>query len=142
MGVIHVLKVEQGMGFDAQECLQHVRPGQCFSCSPVPCHRCCPVRRLRCDGVCGAERVAGARLVVDGMCGVGGNVVHFARRCAHAVGLDSCAPRLALAAHNAALYGVRRRLDLLCADFLQPLPRMQVWGYPTLKPRSGTFETP
>ena len=65
-------------------------------------------------------------MVVDGMCGVGGNAVHFARRCSHAIGLDCSASRLALAAHNAALYGVRSRLDLLCADFLQPLPRMQV----------------
>lgn len=56
-------------------------------------------------------------MVVDGFCGVGGSAVHFARRCVHVVAVDSCRPRLDLTAHNAAIYGVAGRLDLLCADF-------------------------
>jgi trimethylguanosine synthase len=63
-----------------------------------------------------AERVAG-KIVVDAFCGVGGSAVHFAGKCAHVIGIDTCRPRLELAAHNAAVYGVGGRLDLLCTDF-------------------------
>ncbi|BDA44841.1 probable trimethylguanosine synthase at C-terminar half [Coccomyxa sp. Obi] len=84
-----------------------------------------------------AERVAG-RVVMDGFCGVGGSAVHFARRCPHVIGVDSCRPRLDLAAHNAGVYGVADRLELLCADFLSLPANMQVdavfmsppWGGP------------
>ncbi|CAL8469420.1 g8961 [Coccomyxa elongata] len=84
-----------------------------------------------------AERVAG-RVVMDGFCGVGGSAVHLARRCPHVIGVDSCRPRLDLAAHNAGVYGVAHRLELLCADFLCLPASMQVdavfmsppWGGP------------
>jgi trimethylguanosine synthase len=71
--------------------------------------------------------VAG-RVVVDGFCGVGGSAVHFARRCSHVIAVDSCRPRLGLAAHNAGVYRVARRLDLICADFLRLPATLQV-GY-------------
>lgn len=73
----------------------------------------------------GAERVAG-RVVMDAFCGVGGSAVHLARRCPHVIGVDSCRPRLDLAAHNAGVYGVAHRLELLCADFLCLPATMQV----------------
>ncbi len=65
-------------------------------------------------------------MVVDGFCGVGGSAVHLARRCSHVVAVDSCRPRLDLAAHNAAVYGVADRLELLCADFLRLPATLQV----------------
>ena len=73
----------------------------------------------------GTERVAGAGLVIDAFCGVGGNAVHFARRCAGVLGLDHNAARLALAAHNAGVYGVAQYLELVCSDIRTALPRMQ-----------------
>ena len=76
-------------------------------------------------GTLGAERAAGAGLAVDAFCGVGGNAVHLARRCARVLGLDHSAARLALAAHNAGVYGVAQYLDLACCDFRTALPRLQ-----------------
>ncbi len=72
-------------------------------------------RRTDKDSGC-AERVAG-KVVVDAFCGVGGNAVHFARRCRHVIGIDNCLPRLELAQQNARVYGVAGRLDLLCSDY-------------------------
>lgn len=71
-------------------------------------------------------------VVVDAFCGVGGNAVHFARRCAHVIGIDHCAPRLALAHQNAGVYGVADCLDLLCADYFDL--RDQLKATPSRKP--------
>jgi len=63
---------------------------------------------------------------MDAFCGVGGNTVHFARRCRHVIGVDTCRPRLELTRHNASVYGVADRLDLLCSDFFSLPRRLQV----------------
>ena len=60
--------------------------------------------------------------VVDAFTGAGGNGVQLAAACASVLGIDLSAERLAAAAHNAALYGVAARLDLLAGDVLALLP--------------------
>ncbi|GBE86543.1 Trimethylguanosine synthase [Sparassis crispa] len=72
--------------------------------------------RCRCD------------IVLDAFCGVGGNAIAFARTCERVIALDISPVRLALARHNAALYGVADRIEFILADFLsfaRTLPQQQ-----------------
>ncbi|KAI0923699.1 hypothetical protein AcV5_009174 [Taiwanofungus camphoratus] len=62
--------------------------------------------RCRCD------------VVLDAFCGVGGNAIAFARTCERVIALDTSPVRLALARHNAALYGVADRIEFVLADFI------------------------
>ncbi|OCH96272.1 S-adenosyl-L-methionine-dependent methyltransferase [Obba rivulosa] len=62
--------------------------------------------RCRCD------------VVLDAFCGVGGNAIAFARTCERVIALDTSPVRLALARHNAAIYGVEGRIEFILADFL------------------------
>ena len=82
--------------------------------------------RCRCD------------VILDAFCGVGGNAIAFAKTCERGapnrlvstsvlthpppaispvIALDVSPIRLALARHNAALYGVEDRIDFILADF-------------------------
>ena len=67
---------------------------------------------------------------MDAFCGVGGNAVHFARRCRHVIGVDNCRARLDLAQQNARVYGVADRLDLICADFFDLRDQLKVGSPP------------
>ena len=67
---------------------------------------------------------------MDAFCGVGGNAVHFARRCRHVIGVDNCHARLELAQQNARVYGVAERLDLICADFFDLRNQLKVGSPP------------
>ena len=67
---------------------------------------------------------------MDAFCGVGGNAVHFARRCRHVIGVDNCRARLELAQQNARVYGVADRVDLICADFFDLRDRLKVGSPP------------
>lgn len=62
--------------------------------------------RCRCD------------VILDAFCGVGGNAIAFARTCERVIALDTSPVRLALARHNAVLYGVADRIEFVLADFL------------------------
>ncbi|KAI0831980.1 S-adenosyl-L-methionine-dependent methyltransferase [Trametes gibbosa] len=62
--------------------------------------------RCRCD------------VILDAFCGVGGNAIAFARTCERVIALDVSPIRLALARHNAALYGVQDRIEFVLGDFL------------------------
>ncbi|KAI0628060.1 S-adenosyl-L-methionine-dependent methyltransferase [Trametes polyzona] len=62
--------------------------------------------RCRCD------------VILDAFCGVGGNAIAFARTCERVIALDVSPVRLALARHNAALYGVQDRIEFVLADYL------------------------
>ncbi|KAI8996463.1 S-adenosyl-L-methionine-dependent methyltransferase [Trametes punicea] len=62
--------------------------------------------RCRCD------------VILDAFCGVGGNAIAFAQTCERVIALDVSPVRLALARHNAALYGVQDRIEFVLADFL------------------------
>ncbi|KAI0714188.1 RNA cap guanine-N2 methyltransferase-domain-containing protein [Cerioporus squamosus] len=61
--------------------------------------------RCRCD------------VILDAFCGVGGNAIAFAKTCERVIALDISPVRLALARHNAALYGVQDRIEFVLADF-------------------------
>lgn len=74
-----------------------------------------------------AERFAksftgnGHYLVVDGFCGVGGNLIQFA--CSspfvRVIGCDINLERLKMAKHNAKIYGVAHRCEFILGDFMQ-----------------------
>lgn len=57
--------------------------------------------------------------IIDAFCGVGGNAIAFAKTCERVIAIDNSPVKLALARHNAALYGVVDRIDFVLADFVQ-----------------------
>ncbi|KZT59186.1 S-adenosyl-L-methionine-dependent methyltransferase, partial [Calocera cornea HHB12733] len=62
--------------------------------------------RCRCD------------VVLDAFCGVGGNAIAFARTCERVIAIDNSSVRLALARHNAAIYGVADRIEFILGDYI------------------------
>ncbi|KAH8264257.1 hypothetical protein KR038_005426 [Drosophila bunnanda] len=64
-------------------------------------------RRLSCD------------LIVDAFCGCGGNAIQFANTCGRVIAIDIDAEKLAMAKHNAGIYGVAHKIEFIQADFLQ-----------------------
>ncbi|KAG9055401.1 hypothetical protein FS842_002288 [Serendipita sp. 407] len=56
--------------------------------------------------------------IIDAFCGVGGNAIAFAKTCERVIAIDNSPVRLALARHNAALYGVVDRIEFVLADFV------------------------
>ncbi|KAJ2779405.1 Trimethylguanosine synthase [Coemansia javaensis] len=86
----------------------------------------------------GAEPGYGRLCVVEAFCGVGGNAIKFASWCEHVVAIDVDARRLAMARHNAQIYGVADRIEFVLGDFyaLAPMLRADVvfmsppWGGP------------
>ncbi|KZO96635.1 S-adenosyl-L-methionine-dependent methyltransferase [Calocera viscosa TUFC12733] len=62
--------------------------------------------RCRCD------------VVLDAFCGVGGNAIAFARTCERVIAIDNSPVRLALARHNAAVYGVVDRIEFILGDYI------------------------
>ncbi|RXW21790.1 hypothetical protein EST38_g4074 [Candolleomyces aberdarensis] len=55
--------------------------------------------------------------ILDGFCGVGGNAIAFAQTCNRVIALDTSPTRLALARHNAQIYGVADRIEFIQADY-------------------------
>ncbi|XP_023705756.1 trimethylguanosine synthase isoform X2 [Cryptotermes secundus] len=82
--------------------------------------------RCRCD------------IVVDAFCGAGGNSIQFAFTCAHVIAIDIDPKKIALARHNADVYGVADRIEFVVGDFLSLAPSLQAdvvflappWGGP------------
>ncbi|MBK8169685.1 MAG: methyltransferase domain-containing protein [Sandaracinaceae bacterium] len=64
-----------------------------------------------------AKQVAGAT-VLDAGCGVGGNAIAFAREGCRVIAVEQNKERLLLAKHNAALYGVGKRIEFVEGDAL------------------------
>jgi len=56
--------------------------------------------------------------ILDAFCGVGGNAIAFAKTCERVIALDTNPTRLALARHNAIIYGVADRIEFILADYL------------------------
>ncbi|KAI0792199.1 RNA cap guanine-N2 methyltransferase-domain-containing protein [Abortiporus biennis] len=56
--------------------------------------------------------------ILDAFCGVGGNAIAFAQTCERVIALDTSPVRLALARHNAAIYGVVDRIEFILGDYL------------------------
>ncbi|KAF8334209.1 RNA cap guanine-N2 methyltransferase-domain-containing protein [Cantharellus anzutake] len=59
-------------------------------------------------------------------CGVGGNAIAFAQTCERVIAVDNSAVRLALARHNAVIYGVQDRIEFILADFPSFVRSLQV----------------
>ncbi|XP_067309791.1 trimethylguanosine synthase isoform X2 [Pseudorasbora parva] len=79
-----------------------------------------------------------AELIIDAFCGVGGNAIQFALTGKRVIAIDIDPIRLALAQHNAEVYGVAHRMEFVQGDFLQLAPRLRAdivflsppWGGP------------
>ncbi|KAF8880238.1 RNA cap guanine-N2 methyltransferase-domain-containing protein [Gymnopilus junonius] len=56
--------------------------------------------------------------VLDAFCGVGGNAIAFAKTCQRVIALDTSPTRLALARHNAQIYGVADRIEFILSDYI------------------------
>jgi len=56
--------------------------------------------------------------ILDAFCGVGGNSIAFAKTCQRVIALDTSPTRLALARHNAQIYGVADRIEFILSDYL------------------------
>ncbi|KAF9231298.1 RNA cap guanine-N2 methyltransferase-domain-containing protein [Melanogaster broomeanus] len=56
--------------------------------------------------------------ILDAFCGVGGNAIAFAKTCERVIALDISPVRLALARHNAVIYGVADRIEFILADYI------------------------
>lgn len=57
-------------------------------------------------------------VIIDGCCGVGGNTIAFAATCRLVVAIDVDPLKIAMARHNAAIYG-RSNIEWLVGDFVQ-----------------------
>ncbi|EKM50057.1 uncharacterized protein PHACADRAFT_130594 [Phanerochaete carnosa HHB-10118-sp] len=64
-----------------------------------------------------AERCR-CKTILDAFCGVGGNAIAFAQTCERVIALDTSPTRLALARHNAVIYGVEDRIEFILCDYL------------------------
>ncbi|KAJ7695037.1 Tgs1 protein [Mycena rosella] len=56
--------------------------------------------------------------ILDAFCGVGGNAIAFAKTCERVIALDISPTRLALARHNAQIYGVADRIEFILMDYI------------------------
>lgn len=82
--------------------------------------------RCRCD------------LLIDAFCGVGGNAIQFAFTCERVIAIDIDPVKIALARHNASVYGVEDRIEFIVGDYMQLLPHLKAdvvflsppWGGP------------
>lgn len=61
-------------------------------------------------------RMAQGRVVIDAGCGVGGNTIGFARAGCEVVAIERSSERLAMARHNAEVYGVADRIRFVHGD--------------------------
>ncbi|KAJ1304619.1 hypothetical protein OPQ81_005761 [Rhizoctonia solani] len=56
--------------------------------------------------------------VIDAFCGVGGNAIAFAQTCERVIAFDISPIRLAIARHNAVIYGVADRIEFILGDYV------------------------
>ncbi len=70
------------------------------------------------------QRASGLR-VVDACAGAGGNAIGFARAGCPVVAIEIDPSRLAMARHNAKLYGVADRIEFICGDARGIIPSLQ-----------------
>jgi len=71
-----------------------------------------------------AERCR-CELIVDGFCGVGGNAIQFALTCEHVIAIDIDPEKIAMARHNAAIYGVLDRIEFIVGDYFHIMPNLR-----------------
>ncbi|WVF68503.1 hypothetical protein IAT40_003270 [Kwoniella sp. CBS 6097] len=56
-------------------------------------------------------------VVLDAFCGVGGNIIEFAKTCERVIAIDNDLTRLKLARHNALHRGVADRIEFILGDY-------------------------
>lgn len=97
-----------------------------------------------------AQRCGPGRVVVDAFCGSGGNAIAFAvqHQDCYVVAIDLDPTKIENARHNAGVYRVADRIEFVCADCLELLPRLHCvdvlflsppWGGPAAM-RDKTFD--
>lgn len=66
-------------------------------------------------------------LILDGFCGVGGNLIQFALSSPYVrvVGVDNNPGRIEMAKHNAKIYGVQHQCEFILGDFMELMPTFQ-----------------
>jgi len=77
-------------------------------------------------------------VIVDGFCGVGGNAIQFALTCTRVIAVDIDREKVAMARHNAKVYGVEDKIDFIVGDFFSVVPSLKAdaiflsppWGGP------------
>ena len=77
-------------------------------------------------------------MVLDAFCGVGGNAIQFALTCGRVIAVDIDKDKIAMARHNARVYGVEHKIDFIIGDFFQVVPYIKAdvvflsppWGGP------------
>jgi len=77
-------------------------------------------------------------VIVDGFCGVGGNAIQFALTCARVIAVDIDREKVAMARHNAKVYGVEDKIEFIVGDFFTVVPSLKAdviflsppWGGP------------
>lgn len=70
------------------------------------------------------ERARGLR-VIDACAGAGGNAIGFARADCQVLAIELDGQRLAMAKHNARLYGVADRIEFICGDACAIVPERE-----------------
>ena len=65
-----------------------------------------------------AQRLA-CDVLVDAFCGCGGNTIQFAKTCRKVIAIDIDPEKVAMAKHNARIYGVESKIEFIVGDFLQ-----------------------
>lgn len=73
------------------------------------------------DHIFRSSNTSTKRLVVDGFCGLGGNVIQFALspQCSKVIAIDNDAAMLACARRNAQIYGVEHKIEFIEIDFFE-----------------------
>ena len=95
------------------------------------------------------ERARGLR-VIDACAGAGGNAIGFARAGCAVVAIEINPRRLAMARHNAGVYGVADRIEFVCGDACAIMPEHEAdllfidppWGERYDKARVTLYDLP
>lgn len=61
-------------------------------------------------------------MVIDGLCGIGGNTIQFAKKLNKCVAIDIDESRVQHCLHNAGIYNCADRVEGITADFLNIKP--------------------
>jgi trimethylguanosine synthase len=83
-------------------------------------------------------RKTGARIVVDGFCGIGGNTIGFAKHAEHVYAIEIDHERIEMAKNNLKVYGLEDKVTFIEGDYFEVAPTIQAdavfiappWGGP------------
>jgi len=70
-------------------------------------------------------RRMGKGVVLDAMCGAGGNTIQMALHGASVIALDLNRERLEMCRHNARIYGVEDKITFICGDVFEKMAQMK-----------------